>query len=170
MWLIACGDKQEKTLQYDNQRAEEIPPIPFTTYKSSDDKEIGNVYMPTGFYSLTENEGVKMLKERSDEVYNLNRFPFVSVDDIIKVSLDKEPTDHDTITSITMVLNIAGTKALAEGTGNPKYPYMAVVITNKLLYIVKNVSNIKTGVMSILLTGYSEDEIKGMVEAIKQKK
>jgi len=63
-----------------------------------------------------------------------------------------------------------GTKDIEEGTGNSMHPKIAVVIANKLLYVVENTSKIKTGIMCIALIGYSEQEMEAMRHSVENKR
>jgi sulfur transfer protein SufE len=47
---------------------------------------------------------------------------------------------------------------------------IAVVIANKLLYVVDNDAKIETGRMQILLEGYSDQQLNRIKESIQAKK
>ena len=65
---------------------------------------------------------------------------------------------------------ISSSLDLEEGTDNPSYPYIALVIENWLLYVVENTSKIKTGKMNIIVVDYTEKEVNDMIDAINQKR
>jgi hypothetical protein len=120
------------------------------------------VYMRTGFYYLA-NDGVKMYK--GNDSFIIARSPFASVDNVAKVEVKKQEGS----TGLCLTFDAKGTKDIAEGSGDRLHPKMAVVIANKLLYVVDNSVNITTGVMCVLLDGYSQQEIETMQEAIKKR-
>ena len=127
--------------------------------------------MPTGFYYLADKEdGVKMLKEQSNEVYKISRTPFVAVENIIRANLIKTKLESSISTSINMVMDNKGTQNLKQGTGNFAHPYIAVVIANRLLYVVENNYKIETGIMSIILVNYPEEVMEEMLDAIRNKR
>ena len=165
--IFSCGNNNESNYKPITANLNGI----YTIFNNSDTGKLGKRYMPTGFYYLADKEnGVKMLKEQSKEVYNITPTPFVSVENIMRVNLVKTKLESGISTSINMVMDKKGTKDLKEGTGNFAYPYIAVVIANKLLYVVENHYKFETGVMSIILVNYSEKEIEEMLAAIKNKK
>lgn len=128
-------------------------------------------YVSTGFYFLADaGQGIKMQKERSDEIYNISKIPFASVKNILRADAQKNIVQgHDTY-NITMVFDNKGTKDLEQGTGNPSYPKIAVVIANRLFYVVENVSKISTGIMDVILVDYTEKEVNDLTNAINHKK
>lgn len=128
-------------------------------------------YVPTGFYFLADKEkGIKMRKDHSNEYYNISSKPFVSVKNILRANAKKNIVEGDITYGISIVLDNQATKDLEQLSDNPSYPYIAVVIANRLLYIVKNTSKIKSGIMQIILDEYTENEVDAMVNAIRQKK
>jgi hypothetical protein len=135
------------------------------------DSPLHTAYVPTGFYFLAEGQkGINMRKEKSNETYVLAPLPFASVNNIIKTELTRTKLKDGIYTELCMTFDNIGTKDLEEGTGNPLHPKMAVVITNKLMYVVDNTVKIKTGVMFVGLIGYSEQEMKIMKKAVDNKK
>jgi hypothetical protein len=137
----------------------------------SDASQVGDLYVSTGFYFLAnKGQGVKMRKDHSDENYDISNKPFVSVKNILRTHAQKNIIQQRVTYGVTIVLDNQGAKYLEEGTGNPAYPYMAVVIANRLLYVVENTSKIKTGIMNIVLVDYTEKEVNEMVDAINKKK
>ena len=126
-------------------------------------KPVNTTYMPTGFYFLAEKgKGVNMLREKSNEIYTISPLPFASVENISKTKLEKTHLNESDYTELCMTFDNKGTKDLAEGTGNPLHPKIAVVVANRLLYVVDNTAPIKTGVMCGGLVGYSDEEMKIM--------
>ncbi len=96
--------------------------------------------------------------------------PFASVVNIKKATLQKTESRYGDFTELCLVFDNKGTKDLAEGTGNALHPKIAVIVANKLLYVVDNTYSIKTGIMYIGLKGYSEKEMKAMLAAVNNKK
>jgi hypothetical protein len=132
---------------------------------------IDTTYMPTGFYFLAENgKGINMRLERSDDVYAISPSAFASVEDLSQTKLEKTHLEGGDYTELCMTFNSKGTKDLAEGTGNPLHLKIAVVVANRLLYIVENTTSIKTGVMCVGLTGYSEKEMEEMKTSVDNKR
>jgi hypothetical protein len=150
--LTACYSNVNKTK--DNHSAKNQTNTP---------SYIDTRYMSTGFYFLAEKgKGVNMRRERSDEIYTISPLPFASVENLSKTELKKKHLKDGDYTELCMMFNNKGTKDLAEGTGNPLHPNIAIIIANKLLYVVENTTSIKTGVMCVGLVGYSEQEMKKM--------
>jgi len=130
-----------------------------------------STYVTSGFYFLEESgQGVKMRKDHSDEDYNISEKPFVSVKNILSASAQKNVVEGREMYDVNIVLDNAGTKDFALGTGNPEHPYIAVVIANRLLYVVENTTQITTGKMQIMLVDYSEKEVNDMIDAIHHKR
>jgi hypothetical protein len=128
-------------------------------------------YMRTGFYYLAGSEGgVKMRDENSNEFFSIARTPFASVDNIINAKLRKENDNGETLTSLCLTFDAKGTRDLQEGTGDPAHPKLAVIIANKLLFVVDNSTKTSKGVMFILLNGHSEKDIQFMQRSIDEKK
>jgi hypothetical protein len=69
-----------------------------------------------------------------------------------------------------MELDEKGTQIFKDITGNPLYPNIAIVVANRLLYVVEVQSQIATGKTDILLEGYSKKEMQAMVDAINNKR
>lgn len=128
-------------------------------------------YVASGFYFLEESgQGIKMRKDHSAEDYDISEKPFVSVKNILSASAQKNAIEGRGMYDVNIVLDNAGTKDFALGTGNPEHPYIAVVIANRLLYVVENTTQITTGKMQIMLVGYSEKEVNDMIDAIHHKR
>ena len=68
---------------------------------------------------------------------------------------------------MSLEFDAQGTEDLKDGTGNPQHPKIAVVIANKLLYVVDNDAKIETGRMQILLEGYSDQQLNRIKESIQ---
>jgi hypothetical protein len=130
-----------------------------------------NSQMRTGFYFLTDaKNGIKMKLEHSNEFFTLEQSPFASVDHVAVNYLETDKTDQGTNTELCLKFDPKGTKDIEAGTGNPLHKEIAVVVANKLLYVVENSTNIKTGVMCISVSDYSAGEIQAMQKAIANKK
>ncbi|MFC0515988.1 hypothetical protein ACFFGT_17330 [Mucilaginibacter angelicae] len=139
--------------------------------KARNEKPVDTTYMPTGFYFLAEKgNGISMREEKSDEIYTISPLPFASVKNISKVKFEKVQLQEGGYTNLCMTFDDTGTKDLAKGTGNPLYPKIAVIIANKLLYVVENRTSIKTGIMCVALLGYSEKEMDEMRNSIDIKR
>jgi hypothetical protein len=138
---------------------------------STDTSKLTKAYIATGFYLLTDKiDGIKMRKAQSDEVYKIASKPFVSVNNILHCSLQIDTTDNRILGSIIMDFDEKGTKDFINVTGNPSYPFIAVVIANRLLYVVENREKMTKGKMTVLLDGYSKEEMQSMVNEVKKKK
>ncbi|MGF2412294.1 MAG: hypothetical protein ACQUYJ_08210 [Ferruginibacter sp.] len=92
-----------------------------------------------------------MKKENSDEIYSIAKVPFASVNNIAKVELEQTKSDGEMYSNLCMTFDTKGTKDLEEGTANPLHPQLAIVIANKLLYVVDNNVNSKIGIMCVTL-------------------
>ncbi len=126
-----------------------------------------SVYMPTGFYYLAgETGGVKMHVQNSDEVYSLAPTYFAGVENIAKTRIDKYGPNIE----LCLIFDSTGTAKLAEGTGNPLHPKIAVVLTNQLYYVVENNVSIKTGVMCIAIENHNDENLKQLQNTIANKK
>lgn len=141
------------------------------TFINSDTRKVDTSHVATGFYFLADKEqGIKMRKDHSNEDYNISPKPFVSVKNILRANAQKNITEGRVTYGVTLVLDNQGTKDLEEATGNPSYPFITIIMANRLLYVVPNTSKIKTGLMQIILVDYTENEVDEMVNAISQKK
>jgi hypothetical protein len=137
----------------------------------SDATKNDSSYVFTGFYFLANNgQGIRMQKDHSDEIYNISKTPFVSINNILRATAQKNVIQGRDTYGITIVLDNPGAKDLEQETGNPSHQYIAVVIANRLLYVVENTSQIKTGIMQIILVDYSEKEVSNMIDAINEKR
>jgi preprotein translocase subunit SecD len=163
--LFSCSDGTNKRMAIQAETDNSQQTIYSNTSKAD------SSLVSTGFYFLDENgQGIELKKDHSDEVYTLSRTPFVSVKNILRATAQKNVIDGRTTYGVTIVLDNAGTKDLEQATGNSAHPYMAIVIANRLLYVVKNTSKIKTGIVQIALVDYSEKEMNDMIGAINQKR
>ncbi len=128
-------------------------------------------YIPTGFYFLVpESKGINKRKDKSETVYTIASSPFASVKNIGKVKLETAHLKNRNDAELCLTFDKKGTKDLEEGTGDPMHPKIAIVIANKLLYVVENTSKIKTGIMCIALIGYSEQEMETMRRSVENKR
>lgn len=162
--ILSCSNdtNKPKPLQTDEFRQP-----PYTT----DTTKVTKEYIATGYYLLADNlDGIKMRKEQSNEVYSIAKSPFVSVTNIVHCSLQIDTTETGLEGIINMEFDDKGTQSMKDITGNPLYPYIAVVVANKLLYVVEVQGKITTGKTRILLDDYSMDEMQSMVYAINKKR
>lgn len=137
------------------------------TYK----KEVDTTYMATGFYFLAEKgKGIKMREEKSDEIYTIAPLPFASVKNIVRITSEKGQYQKQEYTNLCMTFDDTGTKDLAKGTGNPLHPKIAVIIANRLLYVIENKTPIKSGTTCVILLGYSKKEMDEMRNSIDKKR
>jgi hypothetical protein len=162
--FLSCSDSNHNnTQQVNNENNQQA--IYSDTVKND------SSYVFTGFYFLADNgQGIKMQKDHSDEYYDISKKPFVSIKNILRATAQKNIIHGRDTYGVTIVLDNAGTKDLEQGTGNSEHPYIAVVIANRLLYVVENKSQIKTGIMQIILVDYTEKEVNDMIDAINQKR
>ncbi|MBS1605228.1 MAG: hypothetical protein JST42_21370 [Bacteroidetes bacterium] len=122
-------------------------------------------YMRTGFYFLSEGKGgVRMSK--GDEYVYLAKRPFASVDNVSQVDIDSTGG----VPALCIKFDPKGTMDIQDGTGNTRHPKLAVVIANKLLYVVENSAKITTGVMCVVVSDYSKGEIEEMKRDIEMKR
>lgn len=139
--------------------------------KARNEKPVDTTYMVTGFYFLAEKgKGINMRKDKSDEIYAISRLPFASVENVSKAKLETTHLKDGDYTGLCMTFDNKGTKDLEEGTGNPLHPKIAVVVANRLLYVVENKTSIKTGIMCLGLAGYSEKEMEEMRNSVDMKR
>ena len=126
-------------------------------------------YMETGFYDIRErHNGVRMHKEHSDEIYYLNNTPFIFVQNVVKARLLRHRLNGSVIPILDLTFDERGTKAL-KGIGSPLHPSFAVVIANRLLYVITDAEAVQKGEMLILLGDYSDAEIESMLNAVLHK-
>ena len=111
-----------------------------------------------------------MRQVQSDEVYTISPKPFVSVNNISHCSLKIDTTDNRILGNVMLDFDEKGTQDYIKVTGNPLYPFIAVVIANKLLYVVENREKMTKGKVTILIDGYSKKELEKMVNAVNRKK
>jgi hypothetical protein len=139
--------------------------------KATNEKPVDTTYMPTGFYFLAEKgKGISMREDKSNEIYTISPLPFASVKNISKTKFEKGQLQKGEYTALCMTFDDTGTKNLAKGTGNPLHPKIAVIIANRLLYVVESRTSIKTGIMCVALLGYSEKEMEEMHNSIDIKR
>jgi preprotein translocase subunit SecD len=101
-------------------------------------------------------------------VYSIAKTPFVAVDNIIHCNLQHDTIQNGIESSIQIELDEKGTKSFKDVTGNPLHPNIAIVIANRLLYVVEVQEQISTGKTTILLDGYSKEEMDEMVDAVNK--
>ena len=139
--------------------------------KAANEKPVDTTYMPTGFYFLVEKgKGISMREEKSDEIYTISPLPFASVENISKTKLEKKHLKDEHFTDLCLTFDDKGTEDLAKGTGNPLHPKIAVIVANRLLYVAENTMSIKTGIMHVVLIGYSQKEMEKMLNSIDIKR
>jgi preprotein translocase subunit SecD len=160
--FVSCGDHSSKKQPH------------FSASHSIDtlgNKKADTTYMYTGYYFLTEvQDGIKMKKENSNEIYSIAKVPFASVNNIVKAELEQTKVNGEIYNELCMTFDAKGTKDLEEGTKNPLHSQLAVVIANKLLYVADNNVKSEIGIMCVALVGYSEQEMQIMRQAIVNKK
>lgn len=163
--LLSCADNTAKNTHLQSKSNDNQQAIYPDTTKSD------SPYVFTGFYFLADNgQGIKMQRDHSTEVYNISEKPFVSTKNILRATAQKNVIEGRDTYGVTIILDNEGTKYLEQGTGNSSHTYIAIVIANRLLYVVENTSQIKTGIMQIILVDYSEKEVNEMIDAINQKR
>lgn len=127
-------------------------------------------YMETGFYDVVDrHNGVRMHKEHSDELYYLKNTPFASVNHVVKARLFRHRLNGTIVPELDLSFDESGTKAL-RGIGTPLHSTIAVVIANRLLYVITDAEAIQKGEMLISLENYSEDEVESMLNAVLHKR
>jgi preprotein translocase subunit SecD len=168
-WLLICSlfSCTNDTKSNRQHQIDEFSRPPYSTDTSKLTKE----YVATGFYLLADKlDGNKMRMAQSDEVYSIAKKPSVSVDNILQCSLQIDTTENGIQESINMELDEKATQDFKEITGNPLYPYIAVVVANRLLYVVENQEKVVSGKTRILIDGYTKEEMQAMVDAISKKR
>lgn len=162
--VLSCSNdaNTDKYVQTDEYRH-----APFTT----DTTKVTKEYITTGYYLLADNlDGIKMRKEQSNEVYSIAKKPFVSVANILHCNIQIDTTDAGIDGTLNMEFDEKGTQNFKDITGNPLYPYIAVVVANRLLFVVEVQDKVTTGKARILINGYSKEEMEAMVDAISKKR
>ena len=126
--------------------------------------------MRTGFYFLDDGpNAIKKRKDKSDEIFSIAKLPFASVDNIVKVEIEKRFDKDEELTAICEYFDSTGTKALKAGTGDSLHAKLAVIIANRLLYVVDNASKIETGIMRIMVGQYPDYDIEAVKKAVQEK-
>jgi len=162
--LLSCSDSHHNNVQQVNNANNQQAVYTDTVKNDSS-------YVFTGFYFLSDSgDRIKMRKDHSDEDYEISQKPFVSIKNILRATAQKNVFEGRDTYGMTIVLDNSGTKDLQQVTGNSEHPYIAVVIANRLLYVVENTSKIKTGIMQIILVDYTEKEVNDMMDAIHRKR
>jgi hypothetical protein len=146
------------------------PPAPHgedaTKYNRTD-----TVYMRTGFYFLADTmTGIKMQEKNSDKIYAIEKAPFASVDNIAACEIKDVKIDSVIYKNMCISFDAKGTRDLQDGTENPFHPKIALVIANKLLYVVDNRLSIKDGTVCAYLINFSKEEMGAMKKAIEEKR
>ena len=127
-------------------------------------------YLETGFYDVRDQRtGVRIHKEHSNEIYYLNSTPFASVNNVVKARLLRHRLNGSVIPILDLTFDERGTKAL-KGIGTPVHPSIAVVVANKLLYVITYAEAIQKGEMLILLEDYSDNDIESMLNSVLHKR
>lgn len=130
------------------------------------------IYMPTGFYFISpDSMGVRKRMERSNEVYIIDKIPFMSVDNIISTKLKATANESDSSYELCLTFDFIGTKNFEKGIGNPQHKKIAAIVANRLLYVVDSNENTEAmGSMCLSLSGYSENEMEQMKSAVDHKR
>lgn len=166
IWLFFSCSNDTRT-NNKPEPTDEYPHAPYTT----DTTKVTKEYVSTGFYPLADNlDGIKMRKEQSNEVYSIAQKPAVSVYDISHCSLQLDSLTEGIDGILKIEFDEKGTQNFKDITGNPLHPYIAIVIANRLLYVVEVQGQITTGKNNILLEGYSKKEMQAMVDEINKKR
>ncbi|HLZ85617.1 MAG TPA: hypothetical protein VKQ52_00200, partial [Puia sp.] len=72
---------------------------------------------------------------------------------------------------INIAFDEKGTQDLKEITGNPRYPYIAVVVANRLLAVAESQQQkVRTGTLRIMLDNYSKEEMQEMMDEANKKR
>lgn len=162
--ILSCSNDANKARFV---QTEEYRHAPYT----ADTTKITKEYMATGYYLLADDlDGVKMRKEQSNEVYSIAKKPFVSVNNIMHCNIQFDSTEIGIEGILNMEFDEKGTQRFKDITGNPLYPYIAVVVANRLLYVVDVQAKISTGKSRVLLDGYSKEEMQAMADEIIKKR
>lgn len=151
-----------------------IPPPPVESERplySNDTTKVTKEYVATGYYLLADNiDGIRMRKEQSNEVYSIAKKPFVAVGNIMHCRLQYDTTEAGIETTLNMEFDEEGTQSFKNVTGNPLYPNIAIVVANRLLYVVEVQGEISTGKTRTFLDGYSKEGMESMVDAVNKKR
>jgi hypothetical protein len=127
-------------------------------------------YMETGFYDVVDrHSGVRMHKEHSDDLYYLKSAPFASVNHVVKARELRHRLNGTIVPELDLSFDEAGTKAL-RGIGTSSHSTIAIVIANKLLYVISDAEVVQKGEMLIMLNDYSDSEIESMLNAVLHKR
>ncbi len=156
--VLGCADNENET---------KVNSSAGTSAAVIDDSE----YVCTGFYFLSDAPNtVVMQKVHSDETYAINRRPAVTVQNVVDAKLEKPHDQRYSYTDLSLTMDRDGATALKDLTGNPEYLYIAAVVANKLLFVVENSAKITGGKMTVSLVDFTDEEIRKMFAAVKQKK
>lgn len=162
--ILSCSSDTNKPKPF---QTDEFRQPPYTT----DTTKVTKEYIATGYYLLADNlDGIKMRKEQSNEVYSIAKKPFLSVDNILHCRLQLDGLGEGIHGIINMEFDEKGTQNFKDITGNPLYPYIAVVVANRLLYVVEVQGNVTSNKADIILTDYSNKEMQAMVDEINKKR
>ena len=104
---------------------------------------------------------------------NRSKRPIISPsihDNIIKAEVERTFDKDRILIGLYEYFDSTGTIAIKSGTGDSLHPKVAVVVANKLLYVVDNTTKIEKGVMCIMVGQYPEYEIEAMKKAIQEKR
>lgn len=127
--------------------------------------------MRTGFYFLSDSaDAVTMTKKDSDEQYKIEKTAFASVQHVSFSEITRSKVNGSEYTELCMTFDDDGRKDLEKGFGNPMHPKIAVIVANKLLYVVDNTGKLQSGKTCIGLLNYSEEEIAGIKDAVDNKR
>lgn len=169
--LVSCSQNSSKQINLDSVLYNSNDSVRYNLIDTAKLNKANTTYLHTGFYFLSvEKNGVRKQIEKSNEFYTIAPKPFASVDDIIKTKLEKTKLKNGEIyTELCLTFNAKGAKDIQEGTGNYLHPKIAVVIANKLLYVVESNATITTGIMCIGLYDYSDKEINVLQKEVDRK-
>lgn len=128
-------------------------------------------YMETGFYDVVDSHsGVRMQQDHTDEVYHLKPLPFVSVRNVVSARLLRHRYDNKFVSLLDLTFDDQGTTALKEIGLAVIHKKIAVVVANRLLYVIDEAAQIDKGETIIILEDYSQQEIESMLNAVLHKR
>lgn len=124
----------------------------------------------TGFYYLSpDKHGIEMSESGSGKIYYLEQEAFASVDHIASAAIEETKTNNDSYRELCMQFDSKGTMDFQNGTDNPQQRPIAVVVVNRLFYVISKSERITTGKVCIYANDISYDELLKMKKQIESK-
>lgn len=161
--FVNCSDGHVKSFN-ENYQAEK-------NMETDSSTKVDKMYMYTGFYNVVgDRNAIRMQKYKSEEIYTLSPKPFASINDVVKVELEKTKLSSGVCNELCLTFNSKGKEDIKDGTGSGKYARIAIVVANRLLYVVENRNSIEGEKVSIILEDYSEKEMQIILNEVRQKK